>query len=68
VRGLMRRAGVSPLAAAVSPGSALLRSIAGPPAARAEPPAAGAAKLPAGPATGHGAVAMSASYRGRRRR
>jgi superfamily II DNA/RNA helicase len=67
VRGLMRRAGVSPLAATVSPGSALLRSIAGPPAARAEPPAAGAAPLPAGPATGRGAVAMSASYRGRRR-
>jgi superfamily II DNA/RNA helicase len=70
VRGLMRRAGVSPLAASVSPGSALLRSIAGPPAARvapAEPPAAAAA-LTAGPATGRGAVAMSAGYRGRRRR
>ncbi len=75
VRGLMRRAGVSPLAATVSPGSALLRSIAGPPAPRAEPraagaarlPAADAAKLPASPATGRGAVAMSASYRGRRR-
>jgi superfamily II DNA/RNA helicase len=68
VRGLMRRAGVSPLAATVSPGSALLRSIAGPPAARAAPPAAGAAALPASPATGCGAVAMSASYRGHRRR
>jgi superfamily II DNA/RNA helicase len=70
VRGLMRRAGVSPLAATVSPGSALLRSIAGPPADRAvaaEPPSA-AATLPAGPATGRGAVALSASYRGRRRR
>jgi superfamily II DNA/RNA helicase len=70
VRGLMRRAGVSPLAATVSPGSALLRSIAGPPADRAAaagPPAA-AATLPAGPATGRGAVALSASYRGRRRR
>jgi superfamily II DNA/RNA helicase len=67
VRGLMRRAGVSPLAATVSPGSALLRSIAGPPAARAEPPAAASAPLPANPATGRGAVAMSASYRGRRR-
>jgi superfamily II DNA/RNA helicase len=71
VRGLMRRAGVSPLAASVSPGSALLRSIAGPPAARAERPlqrpvteAAPAASR----ATGHGAVAMSAGYRGRRRR
>jgi hypothetical protein len=70
VRGLMRRAGVSPLAASVSPGSSLLRSIAGPPAARlarAEPPAAAAA-LAGRPATGHGAAAMSAGYRGRRRR
>ena len=40
VRGLMRRAGVSPLAASVSPGSALLRSIAGPLAARVAPAAA----------------------------
>ncbi len=70
VRGLMRRAGVSPLATSVSPGSALLRSLAGPPAARvapAERPTA-AATLTASPATGHGAVAMSAGYRGRRRR
>ena len=68
VRGLMRRAGVSPLTANVSPGSALLRSIAGPPAARvaAGPPAA--ATLTSSPATGHGAVAMSSGYRGRRRR
>ncbi len=71
VRGLMRRAGVSPLAANVSPGSALLRSIAGPLAARvapADPTAAAAAALTANPATGRGAVAMSAGYRGRRRR
>jgi superfamily II DNA/RNA helicase len=70
VRGLMRRAGVSPLAASVSPSSALLRSIAGPPAARvapAEPPAAAAA-LTASPATGRSAVTMSAGYRGRGRR
>jgi superfamily II DNA/RNA helicase len=70
VRGLMRRAGASPQAAAVSPGSKLLRSIAGPPAPRvapAEVPAAAAA-LTASPATGHGAAAISASYRGRRRR
>ncbi len=70
VRGLMRRAGVSPLATSVSPGSALLRSIAGPPAAPvapAERPAAVAA-LTASPATGRGAVALSAGYRGRRRR
>ena len=70
VRGRMRRAGVTPLSASVSPGSALLRSIAGPPATRvapAERPAA-PATLTASPATGHGAVAMSAGYRGRRRR
>ena len=71
VRVLMRRAGVSPLAASVSPGSALLRSIAGPPAARVERPlrpAAAEAALTASPGTGRGAVAMSAGYRGRRRR
>ncbi len=71
VRGLMRRAGVSPLSASVSPGSALLRSIAGPPAARvapAERPAVDAATVTVSPATGRGAVAMSASYRGGRRR
>ena len=71
VRVLMRRAGVIPLAASVSPGSALLRSIAGPPAARAERPlrrSVTEAPLTAGPATGRGAVAMSAGYRGRGRR
>jgi superfamily II DNA/RNA helicase len=71
VRGLMRRAGVSPLSASVSPGSAVLRSIAGPPAAwvaPAEQPAPAAATLTASPGTGRGAVAMSAGYRGRRRR
>jgi superfamily II DNA/RNA helicase len=71
VRVLMRRAGVSPLSANVSSGSALLRSIAGPPATRvtpAGPPAAATATLTASPATGRGAVAMSAGYRGRRTR
>ena len=71
VRGLMRRAGVRPLTARVSPGSALLRSIAGPPAARVAPgdqPVPSAAAITARPGTGHGAVAMSASYRGRRKR
>jgi superfamily II DNA/RNA helicase len=69
VRGLMHRAGVNPLASSVGPGSALVRSLAGPPAARVVPsgPSAGAAPLPAGPGTGRGAVAMSAGYRGRRR-
>ena len=70
VRVLMRRAGVSPLATSVGPGSALLRSIAGRPAPRvaAARPATATAALPASPATGRGAVAMSASYRGRRGR
>jgi len=71
VRVLMRRAGVSPLATSVSPHSDLLRSIAGPPAARAErplQPSVTEAALTAGPGTGRGAVAMSAGYRGRRRR
>jgi superfamily II DNA/RNA helicase len=70
VRALMRRAGVTPQAANVSPGSPLLRSIAGPPASHTAParPPAGPAALTASPATGHGAVAMSASYRRRRSR
>lgn len=70
VRTLMRRAGVVPLAATVSPRSPLLRSIAGPPArpvTRRERPAAPEAALAATLATGRGAVAASAGYRGRRR-
>jgi superfamily II DNA/RNA helicase len=69
VRVLMRRAGVTPLHASVSPGSALLHSLAGPPAARIAPAApAATAPLMASPATGRGAVAASGSYRGRRKR
>jgi superfamily II DNA/RNA helicase len=75
VRALMRKARVVPLAATVKPGSALLRSIAGkpakPPAPQSHPVAAQdeeAASTAASPATGRGAAAMSASYRGRRRR
>jgi superfamily II DNA/RNA helicase len=69
VRVLMRRAGVTPLHASVSPGSALLHSLAGPPAARTAPAApTAAAALMASPATGRGAVAASGSYRGRRKR
>jgi superfamily II DNA/RNA helicase len=69
VRVLMRRAGVTPMHASVSPGSALLHSLAGPPAARIAPAApAAAAALMASPATGRGAVAASGSYRGRRKR
>jgi hypothetical protein len=40
VQTLMRRAGVVPLTATVTPASALLRSIAGPPADRVAPPPA----------------------------
>jgi superfamily II DNA/RNA helicase len=71
VRVLMHRAGVIPAAAAVGPGSALLRSIAGPPATRIA-----TAATPAGPeraataslASGRSAVALSAGYRRRGRR
>ena len=71
VRALMRKANVVPLAATVRPGSALLRSIAGAPAERIAPAVRSAAPQPAAvatQATGHGAVAMSARYRGRGRR
>jgi superfamily II DNA/RNA helicase len=70
VRALLRQAGVVPQAAAVRPDSALLRSLAGEPADRVAPvtrlpgPAAGPA---ATEATGRGAAAFSAGYRGRRR-
>ena len=73
VRALMRKARVVPLAATVKPGSALLRSIAGKPAKPPAPQPHPAATAPetatsASPATGRRAVAMSASYRGRRKR
>jgi superfamily II DNA/RNA helicase len=71
VRALMKRANVIPLGATVSPGSPLLRSIAGPPAKPTAPaPHArqNAQHTRAAPATGDGAVAMSAGYRSRRRR
>ena len=76
VRVLMRKAGVTPQAATASPGSAVLRSIAGPPVRRIAPvtelarvpapwaPSAAAAT----PATGRGAAAASGSFRGRRGR
>jgi superfamily II DNA/RNA helicase len=70
VRTLMRRAGVVPVAATVSPRSPLLRSIAGPPARPVTQPerrTAPGPALAATPATGRGAVAASAGYRGRRR-
>ena len=71
VRALMRRASVAPLAAAVGPGSALLRTIAGEPAGRVAPVTRLAARPPAivaSQATGRGAAAFSAGYRGRRGR
>jgi superfamily II DNA/RNA helicase len=73
VRALMRKARVVPLAATVKPGSALLRSIAGKPAKPPAPqphPAAAAQETPATAslAAGRRAAAISASYRGRRRR
>ena len=73
VRSLMRKTRVVPLAATVQPGSALLRSIAGkpakPPALQPRPAAVAAeTTATASPATGYRAAAMSASYRGRRRR
>jgi len=68
VRVLMRKAGVVPLTAAVTPSSSLLHSIAGEPAAPVMRPAARPAALVAVPAAGRGAAAMSAGFRGRRRR
>jgi superfamily II DNA/RNA helicase len=68
VRGLMRQAGIVPLTAAVTPGSAVLRSIAGEPAAPVTLPVTRPAAITAAPATGHGAAALSAGFRGRRRR
>jgi len=72
VRTLMRKAGVSPQASTAGPGSAILRSIAGPPARRpvrmapsarpASPPI-----LAGGQPGGRGAAAAPASFRGRRR-
>ncbi|HEX3956857.1 MAG TPA: DEAD/DEAH box helicase [Trebonia sp.] len=73
VRTLMRKAGVSPLAAIAGPGSAVLRSIAGPPAKprKTREPAmrvAGSSLTPSVPAAGasRGAATASAAYRGRR--
>ena len=64
----MRKAGVTPRAAAAGTGSALLRSIAGPPARRTAPVARPARPaLAATQATGPGAAAVSGGFRGRRR-
>lgn len=69
VRTLMRKAGVSSQATVVDPGSAVLRSIAGPPAERTAPVAAPVRPvLASSAATGLGAVAASGAFRGRRGR
>jgi superfamily II DNA/RNA helicase len=75
VAAMMRRASVIPLRATVRPRSELLRSIAGPPADRTAPAArprpaitTNLADANAVAATGRGAAAMSAGFRGRRRR
>jgi superfamily II DNA/RNA helicase len=74
VRALMRKARVVPLSAAVTPDSALLRSIAGEPAKRVRPaprpaaPAAPAEAVAAMPGSGRGAAAFSSGFRGRRGR
>src|SRR5262249_38805470 len=71
VRTLMRRAGVVPVAATVSPRSPLLRSIAGPPAPpvpRPARPTAPGPALVARPATGRGAVPPPGGHPARPRR
>ena len=68
VRSLMRKAGVVPLTATVTPASAVLRSIAGEPVGPITLPVARPVAIVAAPATGHGAAALSSGFRGRRRR
>ena len=70
VRTMMRKARVVPLAATVTPQSALLRSISGDPVLPVKPSAQSAPRpAPARnvQATGRGAAALSATFRGRRR-
>jgi superfamily II DNA/RNA helicase len=68
VRTMMRQAGVTPHAATAGSDSAVLRSIAGPPATHVAPVARAARPvLVATQATGRGAVAASGGFRGRRR-
>ena len=68
VRDLMRKAAVVPLTAAVTPGSALLRSIAGERVPLVTQPATRPEVITAAAATGRSAAAMSAGFRGRRGR
>jgi superfamily II DNA/RNA helicase len=72
VRTLMRQAGITPQAAVAAPGSAVLRSIAGPPSKRTKPAPSSVVPVTAqvavaDKATGRGAAAASAAFRGRRR-
>jgi superfamily II DNA/RNA helicase len=68
VRALMRKAAVVPLTAAVTPGSALLRSIAGERVPQVTLPATRPEVITAAAATGRSAAALSAGFRGRRGR
>jgi superfamily II DNA/RNA helicase len=71
VRALMRKANVTPLTATAHPGSSVLRAIAGEPAERTALPGRRLTPEPAPVAvlaTGRGAAAASARYRGRRSR
>jgi superfamily II DNA/RNA helicase len=68
VRTLMRKAGVVPLTAVVTPGSPLLRSLVGEPAPTVTLPVVRPAVITAAPATGRGAAALSSGFRGRRGR
>jgi superfamily II DNA/RNA helicase len=68
VRELMRKAAVVPLTAAVTPGSALLRSIAGERVPLVTLPATRPEVIAAAAATGRSAAALSAGFRGRRGR
>jgi superfamily II DNA/RNA helicase len=68
VRDLMRKAAVVPLTAAVTPGSALLRSIAGERVPLVTLPPTRPEIVAAAAATGRSAAALSAGFRGRRRR
>ena len=68
VRDLMRKAAVVPLTAAVTPGSALLRSIAGERVPLVTLPATRPEVIAAAAATGRSAAALSAGFRGRRGR
>jgi superfamily II DNA/RNA helicase len=68
VRDLMRKAAVVPLTAAVTPGSALLRSIAGERVPLVTLPPTRPEVVATAAATGRSAAALSAGFRGRRRR